>query len=444
MPLMLHPTHVVKLALLAVTCFFAGCAQSPLTQQSTLSAERASLARRADKPPIEFALPTEPTGAGASTVDSCIWFADDNSIQQVQTSANQVTRVIPLKSPQRLIMNAADCGVWVLDKNERTIRRYRADGTLESAINVRSLDPKINEAEHLHIDPYDASLWIADNQRIYHLTAAGQIIANFVAPGPVQRMQVALDRSLWVLGKRDLWRFDVKGTLIASYPLSSHVSGDGLYFEIDSLGGVIWLADNKTLAQLKLANPVVPPLRITLKRNVTGLTLDPLTGNVWVAQQEALLAYSRAGTLVYSVDLESKDLRKPEKLAFDPVSRSLWAGTQRSVSRFTDTGAFVGRYAAKDGDEALGTPAFKVEPTVTLVRPSQNALSSSAQPLFALSYGVACNGSACTFANDYFSGYQLTATLNGLAVGSQFVFDANVGQSSFTPATRLSEGAHNL
>lgn len=441
---MLRPMHVLELLLLAALCWVCGCAQSPSTQQSVLSAGRASLANRADKPPMVFTLPTEPTGAGAPAVDSCIWFADDNSIQQVQTSTHQVTRVIPLKNPQRLIMNAADCGVWALDKKERTILRYRADGTLESAINVRSLDPKINEAEHLRIDPYDESLWVADNQRIYRLTTAGQMLASFSAPGPVQRIQLALDRSLWVLGKRDLWRFDAKGTLLASYPLGSHVSGDGLYFEIDTLGGVIWLADNKTLAQLRLANPAVPPLRITLKRNVTGLTLDPLSGNVWVAQQEALLAYSRTGTLVYSVDLESKDLRKPEKLAFDPVSRSLWAGTQRSVSRFTDTGAFVGRYAAKDGDEALGTPAFKMEPTLTLVRPSQNALSSSAQPLFALSYGAACNGTACMVANDYFAGYQLTATLNGLAVGSQFAFDANSGQSSFTPATRLPEGANTF
>ena len=376
--------------------------------------------------------------------DSCLWYPDKDTINQVQTSSNQVTRVIPLKDPQRLIMNATDCGVWALDKKERKLLRYGADGTLEREINVRSIDPKVNEAEQLHIDSYDDSLWVTDKQRIIHLTATGQVIAKFSAPGPVQRIQVALDRSLWVLGKRDLWRYDSKGMLLASYPLSGHFSGDGLYFEIDSLAGVIWLADNKTLAQLKLVNPVTSPLRIALNRNPSGMTLDPLTGKLWIAQQEALLAYSRAGTLVHSVDLEAKNLRKPEKLAFDPVSRSLWAGTQRAVSRFTDAGEFVGQFVAKDGDEALGAPAFKVEPTITLARPSPSALSNSAQPLFTLVYGAACNNTACSFPGEYFANYQLAATLNNLAVGSQFQFDANSGQSNFTPTSRLPEGAHTF
>ncbi len=374
--------------------------------------------------------------------DSCVWYADDDSIRQVQTSTNQVTRVIALRNPHRLVMNAADCGVWTLDKRDRKLLRYSAEGVLEREIRVRDLNPRLDEVDRLHVDPADDGVWITDDRRIYRLTLAGQLITNFSAPGEIRRLRVALDRSLWVLGKRNLWHFNAQGTLLASYTLGRHLAGDARYFEVDSLGGVIWLADDNDLAQLKLVNPIDPPLRIRLQRNITGFALDPLTGNVWVAQKEALLAYSRAGTLVRTVDLESRNLRKPEKLAFDPVSRSLWAGTERAVSRYTDTGEFVISFPARDGDEALGVPVFKVEPTLTLVRPLQDALSNNPRPLFTLGYGVACNSVACTFPNEYLAGYQLTATLNGLSVGAQFVFDANTGQSSFTPAARLPEGAN--
>ena len=51
--------------------------------------------------------------------ESCVWYADDDSIRQVRTGSNQVTRVIALRNPHRLVMNAEDCGVWTLDRRDR-------------------------------------------------------------------------------------------------------------------------------------------------------------------------------------------------------------------------------------------------------------------------------------------------------------------------------------
>lgn len=379
-----------------------------------------------------------------SSADSCVWYADDDTIRQVQTGTNQITRVVPLKHPHRLVMNAADCGVWTLDKADRRLLRYSAEAVLEREIRVRSLDPRLNDVEHLHLDPYDDSLWVADDRRIYHLTSAGQLIQRFSTPGEIQRLRVALDGSLWVLGKRDLWRFDAHGKLLAGYTLGRHLAGDARYFEVDSLGGAIWFADDNDLAQLKLVNPVDPPLRIRLRRNITGFALDPLTGNVWVAQKEALLAYSRAGALVNTADLEALHLRKPGKLAFDPVSRSLWAGTDRAVSRFTDTGEFVISFPAKDGDEALGVPAFKVEPTLTLVRPPENGIVDRARPWFELEYRARCHERACDVPSAYLSSLQLVSTLNGVAVGPDFQFSADTNRATFLPANALPQGVSSF
>lgn len=316
---------------------------------------------------------------------------------------------------------------------------------MEQEIPVRSLDPRLDEVERLHVDPYDESLWIADDRRLSHISSNGQLLSSFSAPGEVRRLRVALDQSLWVLGKRELWHFDAQGKLLEGRTLGRHLTSDARHFEVDSIGGLIWLADENDLAQIKLSDPTAePPLRIRLQHRITGFTLDPLTGNVWVAQKESLLAFSRAGTLAHTIELEALGIRKPEKLAFDPVSRSLWVGAERTVARFTDTGQFVAKFAAKDGDEALGVPAFKVEPTLTLVRPPENALTNNPQLPFTLGYGAQCNGESCPFTNEYFNTYQLSTTLNGQAVGSQFVFDLKAGQVNFTPATRLPEGPNSF
>jgi hypothetical protein len=102
------------------------------------------------------------------------------------------------------------------------------------------------------------------------------------------------------------------------------------------------------------------------------------------------------------------------------------------------------RFNARDGDEALGMPTFKVQPTLTLIRPPQDALTNNPQPEFRLGYGADCNGAPCGFPASYFSGYQLTATLNGQSVGSAFQFDVSTIESFFTPSSRLSEGTNSF
>lgn len=232
--------------------------------------------------------------------------------------------------------------------------------------------------------------------------------------------------------------------MLASYTLGRPLAVDARYFALDSLGGAAWLADEIELVRLSLADPSQPPMRMRLPGHVTGLALNPLSGTVWVAQKETLLSFSRAGALLYSVDLEALGLRKPKSLAFDPVSRSLWVRTEKSVSRFSDSGQLEATFTADDHDEALGVPAFKVTPTLSVVRPPQDALTNNPRPEFRVGYGADCNGTACSFPGSYFGSYHLAATLNGEPVGAAFQFDASSIESSFTPSSRLPEGPNSF
>jgi hypothetical protein len=105
---------------------------------------------------------------------SCIWYSHDDSIRQVQTDSNQVTRVVPLRDPHRLVMNAEDCGVWSLDKYDRKILRFSAEGALERVIDVRPLHPALDEVEHLRVDPHDGSLWVAESTAMARRISSAQ------------------------------------------------------------------------------------------------------------------------------------------------------------------------------------------------------------------------------------------------------------------------------
>ena len=376
--------------------------------------------------------------------DSCVWYAGADVLHQVRTSSNQVTLSIPLEHPDRLVMGAIDCGVWTADKLDRRLLRFGADGSIELDLRVQNLDAELASIEQLQLDPHDDSVWLTDGQRIVHVSGTGQRLASVQAPGEVRRIQVALDRSLWILGKRNLWHLDAQATLLASHPLAPNLATDAKQFAVDGFRGVAWIADENRLALLKLGRSSDPLLTLQLPNPVGGLSVDPFAGSVWVTQKDSLLAFSETGQPVHTVDLDALDLRKPETLAFDPVSRSLWVGAERAVGRFTDSGQFVHRFAAKDADQALGVPAFRVEPVLQLVRPPADALTNNPFLPFTLAYGARCNGEPCPFTGSHVSSYQLTAVLNGQSIGPQFLFDANTLQSSFTPASRLPEGSNSF
>lgn len=378
---------------------------------------------------------------------SCIWYADDDTIRQVDTDTNQIVASVRLAAPHRLVMNASDCGVWVLHKNDRKLLRFNEQGSLTQEIRARDIDRRFGDIDRVRLDPYDNSLWLTDERRIAHIAANGQLIGtSFQAPEAIRRIRVGLDQSLWVLGKRRLWNYSAAGVLKAEYPLNRHLSADANYFALDSLNGVVWLAGDREIAQFRINDFSAPPLRITTAQDISGFASNPRTGQIWVAQRNALTAYNLDGTLGYQTNLAQLNLRNPEKLAFDPVSRSLWAGFERRVARFTETGQFVTSLAARDGDEALGAPAFRIDPKLTLIRPPESALTNQPSPSFELAYDVQCNGQDCGFTADYLkryvARYALTARLNNQNIASGFTRDANTGHVFYTPPVRLLEGAN--
>ena len=214
------------------------------------------------------------------------------------------------------------------------------------------------------------------------------------------------------------------------------------YFALDDLGGVLWLAKDKQLTQLRLNQSDQPPLQISLPDNAIGLTLDPRTGVLWVATEKKLLllrSRRHGGDHGRSGCRQSQERRENR---IRPVTQSLWVATEKSLARFSAQGVFVTSLPNKDGDGALAVPGFVLTPTLALVRPG-GPLTNNPMPTIGYAFGAQCNGQPCGFASAYFSHYSLAAKANQVAIGP-FVFDPNTGQTSYTPTSRLPEGLNTL
>ena len=112
--------------------------------------------------------------AAPSPLDSCIWFADDSTIYQLRTaSANQAPLAVPLKlaEPGLLAMNATDCGVWAL--NQKFLLHYSAAGAQISPIELRRLNPALDGAKYLAVNPFNGNIWLGDEKRLYFVKPDG-------------------------------------------------------------------------------------------------------------------------------------------------------------------------------------------------------------------------------------------------------------------------------
>gem|GEM_PF-4861007 len=287
------------------------------------------------------------SAAASAASAPCIWYADGHAIHQVATDTNEVTQTIALKEAHRLAMNGSDCGVWaVVDKQ---LVQYDANAVQTQKIALASLNKKFDDAGQLAVDPYDSSLWLADEKTLVHVAAGGQFIGSTNAPGNIRKFILGLDQSVWILGNKQLWHVSNQGALLSSQDLHKTADAAPKQLALDHLAGLLWLAGEKELTQINLNQPSHAPLHIKLPHQARAMTLNPTTGELWLATEKSLLSYGRDGAPTHTVDLQAIKFRDVDQFAFDPVTQSLWAATDKSLGRFSAQGEFVLSVPAKDG-----------------------------------------------------------------------------------------------
>src|SRR5712675_997546 len=142
----------------------------------------------------------------------CIWFADANSVKQINTDDNSIVVEVPMPAPRRLVMNDNDCSVWALRQSDRRLIKLDAAGSQVGNVDVTLLDPGLTAALRVRLDPFDNSLWVTDTRHVSHFNAdATVLLGSFTTPADIKRLRIGMDQKLWVLGKRKLWRYNRQG-----------------------------------------------------------------------------------------------------------------------------------------------------------------------------------------------------------------------------------------
>jgi hypothetical protein len=386
---------------------------------------------------------------------ACLWFADGQTIKRVDTAENTVAAQTALAAPRRLVMNDTDCSVWALRNANGRLLKFDPSGAQVRSVNLLALDSRLDASLRIRLDPFDDSLWVTGERRIVHLDAdASTVLAAFNAPADIRRFRIGLDQKLWVLGKRKLWRFNRQGVQIDERLLDSVLRDEARYFEVDELRETIWIAGETQVARIGPAGvpPVpafvassfssgLPTIVAQVPDGTTGFALDPVSGRVWVGRVGSIEGFNSDGSPYASINLAAAGFSGLNKLRFDPASRSLWAGFEQKLVRFSDTGQLVAVIPAADyDDEAVGVPPFRVRPRVALEQPPENGLVNRRRPIFEMPFGARCNGTDCDVPQSYATSLQAWGTLNGDQVGGDFEIDSQSRVARFRPANQLPQG----
>lgn len=307
------------------------------------------------------------------------------------------------------------------------------------------LAPLLKQPSFLALDPRGRHLWVVGKDAFVRVALPDRSPTAFAFDGNKARaVGAGLDGSLWVLGNKELWHYSAQGALLANIDLHPLATAEPKLLAVDSLGGRIWLAGEKSLIRFDPANPSSTLLSVALPDKTDAIALDGRSGAVWVAGNDKLRVLRSDGTIARSVDLKAAGIKDVVGLSFESATGSLWAIHNGSASRLDSEGTLLATVPLAKNPESLAIAPLKLVPTVSIVSPADGILTAIANPSLVLRYGADCSGAPCGFAFDAFAGYQLSATLNGAPSATPFSYNPSTGEATYIPAARLPEGANLL
>ena len=219
---------------------------------------------------------------------------------------------------------------------------------------------------------------------------------------------------------------------------------------MDEYGGLGYVANATTIAQVSLGKPADPPIRkIKPNGGVAALSVNPFDGTLYVASRPSskkgtanLYAYDDGnGLLLKKVSVQARAIRT---LSFDAPSQTLWLGTDSKVLGFQKDLSQKAQIAAS-GLNTLAAAPLSLSSHVSLLEPQEGATTTDPKQPITLNLKAFCNNEMCPAGFGYGSKLALKASLNGQDVSNQFQITGDAGSASgaeanYTPASGLPEG----
>ena len=395
----------------------------------------------------------EPTAPSSDSV----WYAAGTSIVRLNTESGQAAGSVPLSSQTSPVSSLAshptDGSVAVLARGRLLGFDTSGTKTFEAPVAAAS---SLGTAPVLATDPHDGSLWVGGSGLIVLADARGQNERTIkLNTGEVVKgIFASQGGGAYALTHSRLLRFSKAGEVISQRQMSTVGVKSPVYLAVDEYGGLGYVANTTTIAQVSLDKPADPPIRkIKPTGGVAALSVNPFDGTLYVANRPSskrgsanLYAYDDGnGLLLKKASFQAKAVRT---LSFDTPSQTLWLGTDSKVLGFHKDLSSKAQIAAS-GLNTLSAAPLSLTSHVSLLEPQDGATTTNPQQPIKLSLKAFCNNEMCPAGFGYGSKLALKASLNGQAVSSQFQISGDAGsasgaEASYTPASGLPEGTNTL
>lgn len=368
-----------------------------------------------------------------------VWFADENALYRVDGPTNQISHTVLFDHARSMAVDGISGGVWAA--SDKYLVRFDATGEMQLNLDLNQLG--LNKVEHISANAYDESVWVSADNAILHFDRQGHLLGKW-GTKKIRQIVVSLDESVWLLGNKNLYHVNTLGSVLGSWDLHAAVHPEPKYLALDSIGDRIWLAGEKRLTQLDLKIPSNVLTSISVKQGVQDIALDEQTGTMWVLGKTTVATYSREGSLLRSIDLKALGIQEAENIAFDNEAKAAWIGHKKGLTRFSTDLALTASIPIEKDVVAISASTFTVLPTLTLIQPPSDALTTNPKPAISLMLGATCMSLSCDFLPSYYSHYKLNAFLNGIAIGDSFLYESVSGYSTFQPVSDLPEGVNRF
>jgi RHS repeat-associated protein len=395
----------------------------------------------------------EPPGPSSDSV----WYAAGTSLVRVDAESGNAAGSLPLSSQTSPVSSLAshptDGSVSVLAKGRLLGFDTSGNKTFEAPVAAAS---SLGMAPVLASGPHDGSLWVGGSGVIVLADARGQNqrTVKLNTGEVVKAISASQGGGAYALTQSRLLRYSKAGEMISQRPMSTGGVKSPTYLAVDEYGGLGYVANTTTIAQVSLGKPGEPPIRkIKPNRGVAALSVNPFDGILYVASRPSretgtanLYAYDDGnGLLLKKVSLKARAIKK---LSFDTPSQTLWLGTDAKVLGFQRDLSQKAQIAAS-GLNTLSAAPLSLTSRVSLLEPQDGATTTDPKQPITLGVKAFCNSEMCPAGFGYGSKLAFKATLNGQDVSDQFKITGDAGSASgaeanYTPASGLPEGENSL
>jgi streptogramin lyase len=206
----------------------------------------------------------------------------------------------------------------------------------------------------LAVDPDDGSVWVnawdADGQRtlMKKLASNGKPLRRVDGFSQVYSVAInPLDSSLWVADgvDRTLTHLTADGEKLFEMRTAGFFFSNAAHqIAVDPRNGEVWFTTVDSSALHKLSSEGEGLIEISDLRSPIAVTINPMNGNVWVADFDlldsgAMLKFDPQGKLILTRALPAHVWTA----AINPFDGILWVGVDGEMIRYADDGRVAGR-----------------------------------------------------------------------------------------------------